>query len=81
MGEEPGAAPVWARKHVAVSMCPKSYITAESLSMLDEFFLRRRLGPMDPTRISARQADAFVVLEDAIAAEIRDGQQNSTNAL
>lgn len=49
--------------------------------MMEEFFLRRRFGEMDLGRMSARQADAFVVLEDAIAAEIRDGQQNSTNAL
>ncbi len=81
LGEEPGASPVWARKHVAVSRCPKSYITAESLSMMEDFFLRRRLGATDLTRITARQADAFMVLEDAIAAEIRDGQQNSTKPL
>lgn len=49
--------------------------------MMEDFFLRRRLGATDLTRITARQADAFMVLEDAIAAEIRDGQQNSKNAL
>jgi hypothetical protein len=59
-------------------MCPKSYITSESWSMMEEFFLRRRLGALDLKRMSARQADAFVILEDALAAEIRDGQQNST---
>lgn len=46
--------------------------------MMEEFFLRRRLGALDLKRMSARQADAFVILEDALAAEIRDGQQNST---
>ena len=79
--EKPKAAPVWARKNVAVWMCPKSYVTAESLTFIEDFFVRRRLAKMDLARLSGRQADAFVILEEAAAAEIRDGQQNSTNSV
>ena len=35
------AAPVWARKTVALETCPKSYITAESEALVEEFLVRR----------------------------------------
>src|SRR6185369_17928748 len=31
------AAPVWARKTIAIESCPQSYITAESEGLLEEF--------------------------------------------
>ena len=79
LGEEPRAAPVWARKEVALGVCPKSYITGESLALLDEFVIRRRLGRTEISEMSGRQVDAFLILEEAVAEEIRDGQQNSRN--
>jgi hypothetical protein len=80
-GEELKAPPVWARKQVSLTMCPKSYITAESLTLMEEFFLRRRLSTMNLDELSGRQVDAFVILEEAVAAEIKDGQQNFRNTL
>jgi hypothetical protein len=67
--------PVWARKDVALLTCPKSYITAESETWVEEFFVRRRMGAIDFSVLSARQVEAFAILENALTAEIRDGQE------
>jgi hypothetical protein len=72
---------VWARRGIALRTCPKSYITAESLTLVEEFFVRRRLGGMNFTELSARQVEAFVILEKALAKEMNDGQQNTRQAL
>ena len=79
--EGPKAAPVWARKGIALGVCPRSYVTGESIALLDEFAVNRRLGRADVSRLSGRQVDAFLILEEAVAAEIKDGQQNSRNNL
>ena len=54
---------------VAIESCPKSYITAESEGLVEEFLVRRRLGGMEFDELSARQVEAFVILEQALAAE------------
>ena len=72
---------MWARKDVALGVCPKSYITGESMAWLDEFVVQRRLGRTDISRLSGRQVDAFLILEEAAAREIRDGQQDSRHHL
>jgi hypothetical protein len=68
-------APVWARKQVAIDACPKTYITVESQLLLEEFFVRRRLGGVDCAELSARQAEAFVILERALEEERNDEQR------
>ena len=60
---------VWARNHVSLDTCPKAYITAESQSLVEEFFIRRRLRGFNE-EMSARQVEAFVILEKEFAAEI-----------
>jgi hypothetical protein len=65
------AAPVWARKTVATESCPKSYITAESEGLVEDFLVRRRLGGMSFGELSARQVEGFLILEQALAAEDR----------
>jgi hypothetical protein len=72
--------PVWARKSVALRACPKSFVTAESASMVEDYLVRKRLGGMDLSQLSARQADAFFALEEAVTEEVRDAQQQSRNA-
>ena len=67
--------PVWARKDVALFTCPKSYITPDSETLVEEFFVRRRMGAIDFSALSARQVEAFAILENALTAEIRDGQE------
>ena len=65
------AAPVWARKTVATESCPKSYITAESEGLVEDFLVRRRLGGVNFGELSARQVEGFLILEQALAAELR----------
>ena len=65
------AAPVWARKTVATESCPRSYITAESEGLVEDFLVRRRLGGMNFGKLSARQVEGFLILEQALTAELR----------
>jgi hypothetical protein len=67
--------PVWARKDVVLFTCPTSYITADSETLVEEFFVRRRMGAIDFSMLSAKQVEAFAILENALTAEIRDGQE------
>ena len=69
--------PVWVRKGVAIESCPKYFITAESEAWLEEFLVWRRLGGRDARELSARQVEAFAILEREHAAEMKDGQQNT----
>jgi hypothetical protein len=61
---------VWARRNVTLDQCPKPYITVESQSLVEEFFVRRRLQGFDSDDLSARQVEAFTILESELAAEL-----------
>lgn len=50
--------------------CPKSLITAESLSLMDEFQVWKRFGPADVSSMSARTAEALSILESEWQKEI-----------
>jgi hypothetical protein len=60
-----------------MATCPKPYITAESQSLVEEFFVRRHLRAFDGKELTARQVEAFVILEKELSAE-RDGNLSST---
>ncbi len=77
MGEDAGGPLVWARRGVSLRTCPKPYITAESETLVEEFFVRRRLGGMDLAKLSARLVEAFVILEKALTGKTIDGQHNT----
>jgi hypothetical protein len=79
--ENQRAHPVWARGHVSTSMCPKSMISAESESVVEEYFVRRRMGSIRLDDLSARQAEAFLILEREIQTEKTNVQHNAGNAL
>jgi hypothetical protein len=64
---------VWARKNASSEECPRSAITGMSLSMVEEFFVRRRLGISTLTDHSARTVDAFLILQNEMEREERDG--------
>jgi hypothetical protein len=64
------AGPVWLRGKVALNCCPKSYISAESEGMVEDFLVRRRMGGMDFRKLTARQVEAFLVLEQALTEEL-----------
>jgi hypothetical protein len=49
-------------------------ITGESLALLEEFLVRRRLGMQDSMDLAARKVDAFLILRDEIEREEGDGK-------
>ena len=73
-GAGQGSAVVWARAGIALTTCPKAYLTAESEALLEDFLIRRRLGGSRVEDLSARQAEAFMVLEQALAEERKNGR-------
>ncbi len=64
---------VWGRRQVSSQECPKSFVTGESMALLEEFFVGRRLGIPDSLESEARKVDAFVILRDLMEREERDG--------
>jgi hypothetical protein len=68
---------VWIRKRAQTDECPKSMVTGESLSLLEEFFVRRRLGMVDGMETAARKVDAFLILRDEMEREERDVTSSS----
>jgi hypothetical protein len=65
---------VWGRKTAQTEECPKSFVTGESLALVEEFFVRRRLGLQDSLETDARKVDAFLILRDEMEREERDGK-------
>jgi hypothetical protein len=64
---------VWARRRVSTRECPRSFITGESVGWLEEFHAWRRLGYPDARSLTARQAEALLLLEDELSQEVRRG--------
>lgn len=75
-GQEPAGAVVWARGEVVLHECPKSHITAESECLVEEYLVRRRLGGLQFSELTARQAEAFMILEKLLLMEMKHGQQD-----
>jgi hypothetical protein len=68
---------VWARNDAATTVCPKSYITAQSMAWLEEYLVRRKLGEKGIESLGAREVEAFVILEHEVAK--LDGSVNEGN--
>ena len=66
---------MWARKKTAVTSCPTSYITPESLALLEEFHIWKLFGAIDVYQLPARIVEAIVTLENELRAERNDGQE------
>jgi hypothetical protein len=64
---------VWGRRQTQTDECPKSLITGKSMALLEEFFVRRRLGIQDSLEMDASRIDAFLILRDEMDREERDG--------
>lgn len=60
---------VWARKHVSTEVCPKSFITPQSLAWLERFFVWRKLKGLWNEETDGRETEAFLILEAEWAAE------------
>lgn len=57
------------RRDVTTGACPKSYVTAESVGLIEEFLVRRQLGGAGCEQLSARKVEAFIVLERELGKE------------
>jgi hypothetical protein len=62
--------PIWARRGVTTTQCPKSLITAESLVLIEEFQVWKRFGCADVNLMSARKVEALSILENEWQKEI-----------
>ena len=60
--------------------CPRSLVTAESQTTVEEFFIRRRLGLMNEERLTARQVESFAILEKELVTETKHEQHNARAA-
>jgi hypothetical protein len=49
-------------------------ITGESLGLVEEFLIRRRMGVQELAELPARKVDAFLILGDEMEREERDGK-------
>jgi hypothetical protein len=65
---------VWGRRQVQSQECPKSFVTGDSIALLEEYFVRRRLGISDSMETEARKTDAFLILRDLMEWEERNGR-------
>lgn len=73
-GSEAGQ-PVWARGRLALRTCPTSYITAESIALIEEFQAWKLIGSTNVYDLPARLVEAVFILENELRAEVNDGQK------
>ena len=66
---------VWARGRTALATCPTSYITSESVALLEEFHAWKLLGGASFYNLPARLVEAIFILENELRAESNDGQK------
>jgi hypothetical protein len=70
--EDPGGERVvWGRRQIAVTRCPKSLITGESLYLLEQFSVWKRCPGANLQTMPARMVDAILILENEVRAELR----------
>jgi len=74
-GVQGGGQVIWARKNVCVTSCPTSYITPESVALLEEFHAWKLFGTLDYYRLPARLVEAIFVLENELRSERGDGDK------
>jgi hypothetical protein len=66
---------VWLRGRVSLTTCPTSYITAESIALLEEFHAWKLLGVDNVYDLPARMVEAIFVLENELRTASNDGQK------
>ena len=52
--------------------CPKSLITSQSSTWVEQHAAQRRLGIPSSEQIAARTAEAFLILDQELSMEITD---------
>jgi len=64
---------IWARGRVSITSCPTSYITSDSIALLEEFHAWKLFGTADYYKLPARVVHAICILEQELRAEERSG--------
>jgi hypothetical protein len=64
-----------------LTRCPRSAITAESEATVEEFLVWKRIGAAASGELSARQVEAFVILENAMEKERRNGERHTGDSV
>ena len=64
---------IWARGQAATDVCPRSFVTAESIGWVEEFLVRKWLRLALPADLNMRQAEAFLILEQQLKLENSGG--------
>ena len=72
--QETASRTVWANKNVAIDTCPTSYVTAQSLAWIEEFFVRRKLGQKMTDTMGSKDVDAFVILQEQLGEQVASGE-------
>ncbi len=62
---------VWVRKGVATDSCPVSYVSAESLALVQEFQAWKLIGGCSVYELPSKTAEALCVLENELRAEMK----------
>jgi hypothetical protein len=77
LGEPESGGPevVWARGKIAASSCPTSYVTPESIALLEEFHAWKLIGASDMYGLPARVVEAIFVLENELRLEKDDASR------
>jgi hypothetical protein len=63
------------RGNVTARECPKSFVTSESIEQVERFFASKYFGAPTAEDVGARDADAFLVLEQEWTTEKTNAQQ------
>jgi hypothetical protein len=60
---------------MAVTTCPTSFVTSESIALLEEYHAWKLFGSADVYRLPARVVEALFVLENELRSEQNDGEK------
>lgn len=64
---------MWARGRTALATCPTSYVTPESLALLEEYNAWKLVGAGNVFDLPARLVHAIFILEKELRTEGGDG--------
>lgn len=68
---------VWARGKAAIDECPTSFVTPASVELVEQYFAWKASvwGQVGASELTAREAEAFVMLEQEWRTERTNAQQ------
>ena len=66
---------IWVRGKVSAPSCPISYITPESMALLEEYHVWKLFGRADYQCLPARSVEAMFILENELRTEQSDGKK------